>query len=106
MSSSPILLSSSEPPPPKPAAPPHPFATMLDVVCLVEVFLGTGTITVRDCLKLQRLGVIRLNQTAGADLDVRVHGVSIALGEAMIVDESTGVRLSTMAPPLGAGGRE
>jgi len=78
---------------------------MLDVVCLVEVFLGTGSITVRDCLKLQRLSVIRLDQIAGADLDVRVHGVAVALGEAVIVDESTAVRITAVAPPVGSGGR-
>jgi len=83
----------------------QPFAGMLDVVCLVEVFLGTGSITVRDCLKLQRLSVIRLDQIAGADLDVRVHGVAVALGEAVIVDESTAVRITAVAPPVGSGGR-
>jgi flagellar motor switch protein FliN/FliY len=103
MSSSPILLSSSEPS--IKAAPSHPFAGMLDVVCVVEVLLGTGSISVRDCLQLQRLSVIRLDQTAGADLDVRVHGVSVAVGEAVIVDESTAVRLSSITPPFGSGGR-
>jgi len=78
---------------------------MLDVVCVVEVLLGTGSISVRDCLQLQRLSVIRLDQTAGADLDVRVHGVSVAVGEAVIVDESTAVRLSSITPPFGSGGR-
>jgi flagellar motor switch protein FliN/FliY len=104
MSSSPILLSSSEAPA-KAAAVSPPFANMLDVVCMVDVLLGTGTITVRNCLKLQRLSVLRLDQTAGADMDVRVHGVSVAIGEAMIVDESTAVRISSVKPPLGSGGR-
>ena len=104
MSSSPILLSSSEPSP-KALPSGQAFNGMLDVVCLVEVFLGTGSITVRDCLKLQRLSVIRLDQTAGSDLDVRVHGVSVAVGEAVIVEESTAVRITAVAPPLGSGGR-
>jgi len=101
---SPILLSSSEPPAAA-VAPPHPFAGLLDVPCFVEVFLGTGRITVRDCLKLQRLSIIRLHQTAGADLDVRIEGVSVAFGEAVIVDESTAVRISTIVPPRGLEGR-
>ena len=78
---------------------------MLDVPCFVEVVLGTGCITVRDCLKLQRLSVIRLQQTAGSDLEVRVEGVSVAFGEAVIVDESTAVRISTIVPPRASGGR-
>ena len=83
---------------------PHPFAGMLDVPCHVDVVLGTGTITVRDCLKLQRLSVIRLDQSAGSDLDVRVHGVSAASGEVVIVDESTAVRVTTVTPVPGSAG--
>jgi flagellar motor switch/type III secretory pathway protein FliN len=104
MSSSPILLSSSEPVVNTPA-PPHPFAGMLDVPCVVDVLLGTGRITVRDCLRLQRLSVIRLHQVAGSDLDVRVQDVSVAFGEAVIVDESTAVRISTIVAPPGVEGR-
>jgi flagellar motor switch protein FliN/FliY len=104
MSSSPILLSSSETPA-LVEVPPHPFANMLDVVCVVDVLLGTGTITVRNCLKLQRMSVVRLDQVAGSDMDVRVQGVSIAIGEAMIVDESTAVRISSVKGPSGSRGR-
>jgi flagellar motor switch protein FliN/FliY len=74
---------------------------MLDVVCRVDVVLGTGSITVRDCLKLQRQSVIRLVQPAGADLDVRVHGVRAARGEVVIVDDSTAIRVTNIAPPPG-----
>jgi flagellar motor switch protein FliN/FliY len=85
---------------------PHPFAGMLDVRCHVDVVLGTGSITVRDCLKLQRLSVIRLDQSAGSDLDVRVHGVSAVTGEVVIVDESTAIRVTTVTPvPEAAGAR-
>src|SRR4029077_8653529 len=102
MSSSPILSSSSEPPTDA-LAPQNAFGSMLDVVCRVDVVLGTATVTVRDCLKLQRLSVIRLNQSAGSDLDVRVHGVPMASGEVVIVDESTALRVTAVKPPPGAG---
>jgi flagellar motor switch protein FliN len=111
MSSSPILLSSSDLPvrltaPGSAPAPSEPFAALQDVPCVVDVVLGTGRITVRECLKLQRHSVIRLNQAAGSDLDVRVQGISVALGEAVIVDESTAVRVSSILPPPGTGGRQ
>jgi flagellar motor switch protein FliN len=105
MSSSPILLSSSELPAKIPPTTPQAFAALQDVPCSVEVVLGTGRITVRECLKLQRLSVIRLHQPAGSDLDVRVQGVSVALGEAVIVDESTAVRVSSIVAPSSNGGR-
>jgi flagellar motor switch protein FliN/FliY len=100
MSSSRISSSSSDLVPAAPAQP-RPFASMLDVVCRVDVVLGTGTITVRDCLKLQRATVIRLKQPAGSDLEVRVHGVPAAMGEVVIIDDSTAVRVTGILPPPG-----
>jgi flagellar motor switch protein FliN len=105
MSSSPILLSSSDPPAAIAPAAPHPYAGLLDVPCVVDVLLGTGRITVRDCLRLKRLSVIRLHQVAGADLDVRVQDVSVAFGEAVIIDESTAIRISSIVAPPGVEGR-
>jgi flagellar motor switch protein FliN/FliY len=102
MSSSPTSLSSSDAARALHGADaPHPLAGMMDVVCRVDVVLGTGSITVRDCLKLQRQSVIRLNQPAGADLEVRVHGVSAAMGEVVIVDDSTAIRVTDIVSPPG-----
>ena len=42
--------------------PANPYAGMLDVTCRVEVIVGSGSITVRDCLKLERDSIIRLEQ--------------------------------------------
>jgi flagellar motor switch protein FliN/FliY len=72
---------------------------MLDVVCSVDVVLGTGTISVRDCLKLQPRSVIRLAQASGADVEIRVHDVTAARGEIVIVDDSTAVRVTEIVPP-------
>jgi flagellar motor switch protein FliN/FliY len=74
---------------------------MLDVVCRVDVVLGTGSISVRDCLKLRRMSVVRLAQSVGADLEVRVHGITAAAGEVMIIDDSTAIRVTTVTPPPG-----
>jgi len=74
---------------------------MLDVVCRVDVVLGTGSISVRDCLKLRRMSVVRLAQVAGSDLEVRVHGVTAATGEVLIIDDSTAIRLTNITPPPG-----
>jgi|SRR5579885_3259343 flagellar motor switch protein FliN/FliY len=101
MSSSPTSSSSSEPAPPADAA--HPLAPMHDVMCRVEVVLGTGSMTVRECLHLQPQSVIALRQSAGADLLVRVHGVTLAAGEVVIVDDSTAIRITEICPPPGSG---
>jgi flagellar motor switch/type III secretory pathway protein FliN len=78
------------------------YAGMLDVTCRVEVIVGTGSITVRDCLKLERDSIVRLTQVAGSDLQVTVQGVPTASGEIVIDDDTTSVRISSVLPPPGA----
>ena len=95
MSSSPISSSSTD-------AVSATYAGMLDVTCRVEVIVGTGSITVRDCLKLQRDSIVRLTQAAGSDLQVTVQGVPTATGEIVIDDDTTSVRISNVLPPPGA----
>ena len=71
-----------------------------DVVCRVDVVLGTGTVSVRQCLSLTAGAVIRLTQLAGADLQVQVNGIPIANAEVVIMDDTTSVRLTEiLAPP-------
>ena len=78
------------------------FATLSDVTCEVAVVLGTGRMSVRECLYLKPKTVIPLEQTAGSDLHVRINGVLIAHGEVAIVDDSTNVRLTAILPPPSA----
>jgi flagellar motor switch/type III secretory pathway protein FliN len=79
----------------------NPYAGMLDVRCHVDVIVGHGSITVRECLKLQRDSIIRLARTAGADLLVQIHGVAAATGEIVVDDETTSVRIVEILPPPG-----
>lgn len=81
---------------------PAPFLGMLDVRCQVEVIVGRGSITVRDCLKLQRDSIIRLQQDAGDDLRVHIQGVAAATGEIVVDDETTSVKITEILSPPGA----
>jgi flagellar motor switch protein FliN/FliY len=74
---------------------------MLDVKCTVDFVLGSGTLKVRDCLQLDIHSIVPLSQAAGSDLEVRVHGITIASGEVVIVDDSTALRISRVTPPSG-----
>jgi|SRR5581483_7764944 flagellar motor switch protein FliN/FliY len=93
MSSSPISSSSSDAPAAK------PYAGLLDVQCEVEVIVGTGTISVRDCLALQADSIIRLAQEAGSDLQFAVEGIAMASGEIVVYEDTTSVRISRILPP-------
>jgi flagellar motor switch protein FliN len=76
------------------------YTALHDVVCDVSVVLGTGRMSVRQCLYLTPQTVVPLDQPAGSDLRVLVNGVAIATGEVVILDESTAVRLNhVLAPP-------
>jgi len=99
-SSSPSSLSSSD-------ADAHaggPFAWLADVPCRLDVVLGRCDVTVRDCYELVPGRVIRLDQAAGADLDVCASGVRIATGEVMVVDDSSRLRITRIVPCTDAEG--
>jgi flagellar motor switch protein FliN len=89
----------STPPSNDPSASQDPFARFRDVTCPVEVVLGTGKLSLRRCIGLERGSVVRLNQSAGEDLYVAVNGVRIAQAEVVIIDETIAVRVTHMAGP-------
>lgn len=75
----------------------RPFRLLSDVPCPVSVVLGTGSISVRECLAMSAQSILRLRQSAGEDLQVLVNGVVVARGEVVIVEDSTAVRLTEIA---------
>lgn len=100
MSSSQNSSSSSELLPADGLAPLH------DVVCRVDVMLGSAAMSVRDCIGLRPDTILRLAKPAGGDMEVMVNGILIAYGEVVIVDESTAIRVTEMVPPPSAEGAE
>jgi flagellar motor switch/type III secretory pathway protein FliN len=72
---------------------------LMDVVCPVDVILGTAVLKVAECSRLAIGSVVRLRQGAGADLQVRLGGASFAAGEAVMVDDSLSIRIGRILPP-------
>lgn len=85
---------------------PDDFAPLHDVVCQVDVMLGSAAMSVRDCIGLRRDSIIRLTKSAGGDMHVVVNGVVIAYGEIVIMDESTAIRVTELVAPPSAEGVE
>jgi flagellar motor switch protein FliN len=75
------------------------FRIFHDVLCDIDIVLGSGTMSVRECLALKKHSVIRLQQTAGSDLQVVVNGIGIAQGEVVIIDDSVAIRITEILPP-------
>ncbi|SPE36367.1 Surface presentation of antigens (SPOA) protein [Candidatus Sulfopaludibacter sp. SbA3] len=70
-------------------------ALYLDVPLDVEVELDRRILTVRQILDLDQDHVIRMNRSAGENLDVRIGGALIGFGE-IVVNEATttGIRIT------------
>ena len=85
---------------------PAAYAPLQDVVCRVEVMLGTAAMSVRSCIALRPDTIIPLTKTAGGDLEIVVNGILVARGEVLIVDETTAVRVTEVVAPPSSEGTE
>jgi flagellar motor switch protein FliN/FliY len=67
---------------------------LLDVPLMVTVELGRKKIPIQELLQLGKGAVLELDKIAGEPLDVRVNDRLIARGEAVVVNDKFGVRLT------------
>jgi flagellar motor switch protein FliN/FliY len=81
------------------APPPRNFDLLLDVPLEVTVEIGRARIAIRDLLQLGAGSVVELAKLAGEPLDVLINGRPIARGEAVMVNDKFGVRLTDVASP-------
>ncbi len=72
---------------------------LLDIPLNVSVELGRNRMPIEDLLKLAQGSVIELDKLAGEPLNVLVHGRLIARGEAVVVNDKFGVRLTDIVSP-------
>ena len=72
---------------------------ILDVPLSVTVELGRVRMPVRDLLALGAGSVVELAKLAGEPLDVLINGKPVARGEAVMVNEKFGVRLTEVVSP-------
>ncbi|QDG54874.1 flagellar motor switch protein FliN [Persicimonas caeni] len=67
-----------------------------DIPLEVTVELGRSRKTLAEILSLGPSSMIELSKAATEPLDVRVNGVLIARGEAVVVNERFGIRLTAV----------
>ncbi|MBX7144173.1 MAG: flagellar motor switch protein FliN [Oligoflexia bacterium] len=72
---------------------------ILDVSLQISVEVGRSKMTVQDLLQLGQGSVVELHKLAGEPLDVFINGKHVARGEAVIVNEKFGVRLTEIISP-------
>ena len=69
----------------------HPLA---DVALQVEVELDRRVMTVREILDLDIGSVIRMNRSAGENIDISIGGSLVGFGEIVIIEDTMGIRIT------------
>lgn len=73
---------------------------ILDVPLEVTVELGKTKKSIREILELGPGSIIQLDKLAGEPVDLLVNGKLIAKGEVVVIDETYGIRITTIISPM------
>lgn len=79
---------------------PHNIGLIMDVPLNISVELGKTRKTIKDILELHQGAIIQLDKLAGEPVDMLVNGKLIAKGEVVVIDESYGIRITTIISPM------
>ena len=72
---------------------------LLDVPLQLSVEVGRSKLLIKDLLQIREGSVIELDKLAGEPLDVYVNSRLIARGEAVMVNDKFGLRLTDVVSP-------
>ncbi|WP_302413195.1 flagellar motor switch protein FliN [uncultured Desulfovibrio sp.] len=73
---------------------------ILDIPLDVSAELGRTRLLINELLQLGQGSVVELNKLAGEPLEVYVNGKLVARGEAVVINEKFGVRLTDIISPI------
>jgi flagellar motor switch protein FliN len=72
---------------------------LLDVPLDVSVELGRCRMTIQELLTLAPGSVIELDKVAGEPLDILINDRLVARGEAVVVNDKFGIRITDIVSP-------
>jgi flagellar motor switch protein FliN len=78
----------------------NPLDFILDIPLELSVRIGSTRMLIRDLLQLGQGSVVELDKLAGEPVEVHVNGKLVARGEAVVVNEKLGVRLTDVISPM------
>lgn len=73
---------------------------ILDIPLDVSAELGRTRLLINELLQLGQGSVIELNKLAGEPLEIYVNGKLVARGEAVVINEKFGIRLTDIISPI------
>ncbi len=76
------------------ATPPSEFDRFRDLPIRAAVHLDRRRLLVRELLSLERESVIRLERSAGENVDLLLNGLLVGSGEIVVIDELVGLRIT------------
>lgn len=85
---------------PRPDATKRDLDFILDIPLDVSAELGRTKLLINELLQLGQGSVIELNKLAGEPLEIFVNGKLVARGEAVVINEKFGIRLTDIISPI------
>lgn len=73
---------------------------ILDIPLQLSVELGRTRMLVNDLLQLGQGSIVELNKLAGEPLEIMINHKLVARGEAVVINEKFGVRLTDIVSPI------
>lgn len=72
---------------------------VLDIPVTLSMELGRTRMSVNELLQLNSGSVVELQRMADEPMDVLVNGTLVAHGEAVVIDDKFGIRLTDVVSP-------
>ena len=60
----------------------------------LEIELDRRIMTLRELLRIETGGVLRMTRSAGENIDILVDGTLIGVGEIVIIEDTMGIRVT------------
>jgi flagellar motor switch protein FliN/FliY len=76
------------------ASMPAEIRPLADIDLQVEVELDRRVMTVREILDLDTGSVIRMNRSAGENINISIGGSVVGFGEIVIIEDTMGIRIT------------
>jgi len=73
---------------------------VLDIPLHLSVRIGSARLLIRDFLQLGQGSIVELDRLAGEPMEVLVNGRLDARGEAVVINDKLGVRLTDVISPM------
>jgi flagellar motor switch protein FliN/FliY len=81
------------------------FAVLRDVEVEITLEIGRRRMKIEEVLRLSTGATIELSKAAGEPIDIYVNGQLLGRGEAVVVGDRYGVRITELLSPADQGGQ-